>query len=76
MNLLPIIIRALHVRGINDKVTFPGITSSIGPKFRIHFGPGKKAHLFGPSGTKQSPSTNGGPASHRRPSLSNACFVT
>ena len=33
VNLSLIVTRALHVRGISGKVTFPGITSSIGHKY-------------------------------------------
>ena len=75
VNLSLIVTRALHVRGISGKVTFPGITSSIGHKYGTHFGPIKKPHLCGQFSTKRSPSVSGKPASHRRSFPSNACFV-
>ena len=75
VNLSLIVTRALHVRGISGKVTFPGITSSIGHKYGTHFGPAKKPHLCGQFSTKRSPSMSGKSASHRRSFPNNVCFV-
>ena len=64
------------MRGISDKVTSPVITSSIGHKYETHFGWVKKPRLYGQFDTKRLPLMSGGPASHRHPFLSNACFVS
>lgn len=75
-NLLPIVTRVSHVRGISDKIISPAITSFIGHKFGTHFGRVKKSCLCGLFGTNRSPLMSGGPASHRHPFLSNTCFVS
>ena len=75
-NLLPIVTRISHMRGISGKFIFPIITSFIGHKYGTHFGCIKKLRLCGQFDTKQSSLISGGRASHRLPFLGNACFVS